>query len=152
MHRLGGRFGRGRVVDHLLGKTKEPFASETAMSTWGIGGEFSAGGWRDLLDQLAERMPRLEFLGSRALLTGLPADRVALRAERDVTLPAGAHEMIVISDDGVRVWVDGALALERWDVHGSVVDRVPLTPGRHRIRLDYSEVTVTKYEPQVRSY
>ena len=24
VHRLGGRFGRGRVVDHLLGKTKEP--------------------------------------------------------------------------------------------------------------------------------
>ena len=22
-HRLGGRFGRGRLVDHLLGKTKE---------------------------------------------------------------------------------------------------------------------------------
>ncbi|MDB5475413.1 MAG: recQ, partial [Phenylobacterium sp.] len=24
VHRLGGRFGRGRLVDHLLGKTKEP--------------------------------------------------------------------------------------------------------------------------------
>ena len=23
VHRLGGRFGRGRIVDHLLGKTKE---------------------------------------------------------------------------------------------------------------------------------
>ena len=23
VHRLGGRFGRGRVVDHLLGKTKD---------------------------------------------------------------------------------------------------------------------------------
>jgi ATP-dependent DNA helicase RecQ len=52
VHRLGGRFGRGRIVDHLLGKTKEPFASETAMTTWGIGREFSAAGWRDLLDQL----------------------------------------------------------------------------------------------------
>ena len=52
VHRLGGRFGRGRIVDHLLAKTKEPFASETAMSTWGIGREFSAAGWRDLLDQL----------------------------------------------------------------------------------------------------
>src|SRR5215468_1851114 len=37
VHRLGGRFGRGRVVDHLLGKTKEPFASEKSLSTWGIG-------------------------------------------------------------------------------------------------------------------
>jgi ATP-dependent DNA helicase RecQ len=52
VHRLGGRFGRGRVVDHLLGKTKDAFASETAMSTFGIGRELSAGGWRELLDQL----------------------------------------------------------------------------------------------------
>ena len=30
VHRLGGRFGRGRVVDHLLGKTKDVMASEAA--------------------------------------------------------------------------------------------------------------------------
>jgi ATP-dependent DNA helicase RecQ len=38
-HRLGGRFGRGRLVDHLLGKTKDVSAQETSMSTWGIGTE-----------------------------------------------------------------------------------------------------------------
>ena len=52
VHRLGGRFGRGRVVDHLLGKTKHAHVSETAMSTYGIGQEFSTGGWRDLIDRL----------------------------------------------------------------------------------------------------
>jgi ATP-dependent DNA helicase RecQ len=52
VHRLGGRFGRGRVVDHLLGKTKNALVSETALSTYGIGREFDAGGWRDLTDQL----------------------------------------------------------------------------------------------------
>ncbi|HWE18324.1 MAG TPA: DNA helicase RecQ [Hyphomicrobiaceae bacterium] len=52
VHRLGGRFGRGRVVDHLLGKTKDAFESEVRMSTFGIGREMGAGGWRDLLDQL----------------------------------------------------------------------------------------------------
>jgi ATP-dependent DNA helicase RecQ len=52
VHRLGGRFGRGRVVDHLLGKTKGVSESEAAMSTYGVGREFSALGWRDLLDQL----------------------------------------------------------------------------------------------------
>jgi ATP-dependent DNA helicase RecQ len=51
-HRLGGRFGRGRLVDHLLGKTKEPSAWETGLSTWGIGQELSAGEWRDLCEQL----------------------------------------------------------------------------------------------------
>ena len=52
VHRLGGRFGRGRVVDHLLGKTKDAAPAETQMSTFGIGREFSPPGWRDLLDQL----------------------------------------------------------------------------------------------------
>jgi ATP-dependent DNA helicase RecQ len=52
VHRLGGRFGRGRIVDHLLGKTKDASTSETQMSTFGIGREYSAAGWRDLLDQL----------------------------------------------------------------------------------------------------
>lgn len=51
-HRLGGRFGRGRLVDHLLGKTKNPSREEAAMSTFGIGKEFSPAGWRDLIDQL----------------------------------------------------------------------------------------------------
>jgi ATP-dependent DNA helicase RecQ len=52
VHRLGGRFGRRRIVDHLLGKTKDAPTSETKISTFGIGREFSAAGWRDLLDQL----------------------------------------------------------------------------------------------------
>jgi ATP-dependent DNA helicase RecQ len=52
VHRLGGRCGRGRIVDHLLGKTKNAFASEMELSTFGIGGELDAAGWRDLLDQL----------------------------------------------------------------------------------------------------
>jgi ATP-dependent DNA helicase RecQ len=51
-HRLGGRFGRGRIVDHLLGKTKEVTDFEAALSTYGIGREYSAAGWRDLIDQL----------------------------------------------------------------------------------------------------
>jgi ATP-dependent DNA helicase RecQ len=52
VHRLGGRFGRGRIIDHLLGKTAHARAAETQLSTFGIGREFSAAGWRDLLDQL----------------------------------------------------------------------------------------------------
>jgi hypothetical protein len=89
----------------------------------------------------AETVPRLDYLSSRALSAGLPNDRVALRAETDVRLPAGSHDMLVLSDDGVRVWVDGALVVDRWSVHETAVDRVALTSGRHRIRIDYFEAT-----------
>ena len=51
-HRMGGRFGRGRLVDHLLGKTKDVSDFEAGLSTFGIGREFSPAGWRDLIDQL----------------------------------------------------------------------------------------------------
>src|SRR5205085_7223372 len=51
-HRLNGRFGRGRLVDHLLGKTKDPSDWETSLSTWGIGTELSVAQWRDLTEQL----------------------------------------------------------------------------------------------------
>jgi ATP-dependent DNA helicase RecQ len=51
-HRLGGRVGRGRLVDHLLGKTKEPSAFEAGLSTFGVGREFSSSGWRELVDGL----------------------------------------------------------------------------------------------------
>jgi ATP-dependent DNA helicase RecQ len=52
VHRMGGRFGRGRLVDHLLGRTKGVSESESAMSTFGVGQELSVGAWRDLIDQL----------------------------------------------------------------------------------------------------
>jgi ATP-dependent DNA helicase RecQ len=89
VHRLGGRFGRGRVVDHLLGATKEPFASETSLSTWGIGREFSAGGWRDLLDQLLfEGLLREDPNDGRPLIALGDADgvRAVYRSERRVAV------------------------------------------------------------------
>jgi len=52
VHRMGGRFGRGRLVDHLLGKTKEPSSFEAGLSTFGIGREYGPTGWRDLVEQL----------------------------------------------------------------------------------------------------
>jgi ATP-dependent DNA helicase RecQ len=51
-HRLAGRFGRGRIVDHLLAKTKDVSDHEASLSTWGIGAELSAQAWRDLVEQL----------------------------------------------------------------------------------------------------
>jgi ATP-dependent DNA helicase RecQ len=51
-HRLGGRTGRGRLVDHLLGKTKDPSPAEAALSTFGVGRELSPAAWRELIDQL----------------------------------------------------------------------------------------------------
>ena len=52
VQRLGERLGRGRVIDHLLGKTKDVQPWETALSTWGIGADTAQPAWRDVLDHL----------------------------------------------------------------------------------------------------
>ena len=52
VQRLDQRFGRGRVVDHLLGKTREVQPWEAGLSTWGVGQDLSPNGWRDVIDHL----------------------------------------------------------------------------------------------------
>ncbi|MBX3477479.1 MAG: DNA helicase RecQ [Brevundimonas sp.] len=52
VQRLGERFGRGRVIDHLTGRTKDAQPWETALSTWGVGAELSLNAWRAVIDHL----------------------------------------------------------------------------------------------------
>jgi ATP-dependent DNA helicase RecQ len=90
VHRLGGRLGRGRIVDHLLGNSKDLRVRETAMSTYGIGRELSAGAWRDLIDQLLfEGLMREDANDGRPLVALGDADgvRAVYRGERRVSVP-----------------------------------------------------------------
>jgi parallel beta-helix repeat protein len=87
------------------------------------------------------RATKLDYLTSRALIDGLPINYVALTATGTVTLPTGAFDLQVISDDGVRVWVDDKLVIDNWKPHESTIDRVPLTRGRHQLRVEYYELT-----------
>lgn len=84
---------------------------------------------------------RLDHLSSRAIAGGVPNNHVALVAEGVVDLPGGQYELRTISDDGVRVWVDGALAIDHWSPHESAIDRATIRDGRHRLRVEYYERT-----------
>jgi len=89
VHRMGGRFGRGRLVDHLLGKTKEPSSFEAGLSTFGIGREYSPAGWRDLVEQLIfEGLLKEDNNDNRPLIGLGDADgvRAVYRGERRVAL------------------------------------------------------------------
>jgi ATP-dependent DNA helicase RecQ len=89
VHRLGGGLGRGRVVDHLLGKTKGQPARERLLSTFGIGREVSSLAWRDLIDQLLlEGLLREDFNDGRPLIgLGNAAEVGAVyRGERRVSM------------------------------------------------------------------
>jgi ATP-dependent DNA helicase RecQ len=52
IQRLGERYGRARIVDHLTGKTKDVSQFEASLSTFGIGADIPAGRWRDLIEAL----------------------------------------------------------------------------------------------------
>lgn len=89
---------------------------------------------------LEQRVPRLDWQGYGAPARGLPRERLALVATGTVELPAGAYALRAISDDAVRVWVDGRLAIDAWAPHESRVDHAPLGGGRHALRVAYVDV------------
>jgi nitrous oxidase accessory protein NosD len=84
---------------------------------------------------------RLDYLSGGAIAEGVPPDRVALTAEGDVDLPAGGYALRTISDDGIRVFVDGARVIDRWTEHESALDGASLAAGRHHLRVEYFELT-----------
>ena len=84
--------------------------------------------------------PILDWMGYQPRLAGVPAEHFVVEAEGSVELPQGDYEVATISDDGIRVWVDDVPVIDRWEAHESLVDRVPLPAGRHRLRVAYYQV------------
>jgi alpha-L-fucosidase len=76
----------------------------------------------------------------RPTISQLPREHISLKATGTVTLPAGAYALRTISDDAVRVWVDGALLIDNWTPHESAVDVAPLGAGRHELKVEYVQV------------
>jgi len=86
------------------------------------------------------RDPFLDYQWYRPRLPGFPAERYAVSAEGEVDLPPGAYELLTISDDGIRVWVDDVLVIDNWSLHESVVNRAPIAAGSRRVRVEYFQV------------
>jgi len=85
---------------------------------------------------------RLDFMWYRppAAYKDLPQGHWSLEAAGTVTLPPGTYSLRTISDDAVRVWIDGTLAIDAWTPHESRVDYAPLTAGKHDLRVEYRQV------------
>jgi nitrous oxidase accessory protein NosD len=90
--------------------------------------------------RLEQRVPRLDVQGFGPPVRGLPAERVALEATGTVTLPAGEYTLRTISDDAVRVWVDGRLVVDAWAPHESAVSYAALDGGTHQLRVQYVQL------------
>ena len=100
--------------------------------------------WTDSTNRFAQPIDsvgatRLDFMWYRPprAFARLPQERWSLEASGTVELPAGRYTLRAISDDAVRVWVDGTLQIDAWDPHESRVDEVPIGGGRHELRVEY---------------
>ncbi|MES2887509.1 MAG: PA14 domain-containing protein [Pseudomonadota bacterium] len=76
---------------------------------------------------------------------GLPADNFSVRWSGFIEAPAtGPHRLQTLSDDGVRVWVDGLLVIDHWGGHGPTYDTAPVQDWvageRHAVRIEYQEL------------
>jgi hypothetical protein len=79
--------------------------------------------------------------GSPDPACGLGVDSFSARWTRTLSLAAGTYRFTVTSDDGVRLYVDGVLKLDKWILQAPTtytVD-VALSAGNHTLRMDYFE-------------
>ena len=70
----------------------------------------------------------------------LPQSNWSLQATGTWNLDPGTYSVRTISDDAVRVWVDGALVIDAWTPHESQVDHASLPAGKHDLRVEYRQV------------
>jgi hypothetical protein len=89
---------------------------------------------------LSRHESRLDYMWYRPTIKELPLTRWAAEATTSVTLEPGVYTLRAISDDAIRVWVDGTLVIDDWTPHESAVDNAALSGGRHEIRVEYAQV------------
>ncbi|MCW2971885.1 MAG: hypothetical protein JWN72_158 [Thermoleophilia bacterium] len=82
---------------------------------------------------------------SGAPARGLPRDGFSTRWQGLVEAPKfGTYTFTAQATDGIRVWVDGKLRINRWGRTRSARNSaaaMQLTAGRHKLRVDYFEAT-----------
>lgn len=102
--------------------------------------------WKAVLASpvLEERhLSKVDFVWS----AGAPSDRVpvdhfATVSTAEIELPAGKYELHTISDDGVRVSVDGRCIIDNWTWHPPAENlaEIELAAGKHALRIEHFEI------------
>jgi hypothetical protein len=80
--------------------------------------------------------------GRRAPMDGMPADHFSVRWKGCLYVERGARIVLAAGgDDGIRVFVDGRIAIDDGGRHMFRVRKAQgeIAPGLHRIRVDYEE-------------
>jgi hypothetical protein len=75
----------------------------------------------------------------------LPVDNFSIRWTGQIKVPNDhPYRLAVTADDGVRLWIDGKLAVDKWGPQDSVTTEAPidLAPGStHELKIEYMELS-----------
>ena len=95
----------------------------------------------DPLDTMATSSIDFTWAG-RAPSDRVPADYFATVAITNVLFPAGTWRFCTLSDDGVRVFLDGKEVIRNWTWHALTLDEadVEVSSGWHDIRIEHFEI------------
>jgi uncharacterized protein YgiM (DUF1202 family) len=76
-------------------------------------------------------------------ITGVSNDNFSIRFESVQQFQAGTYEFVISYDDGVRLFIDNVLVLDRFTPGGLRTDRVQqtLTAGPHALKIEYAELS-----------
>ena len=138
----------GHIGDHILVHPHPDSVGNWRLTLESGGRRFSYGRFEPTINWLVRfgdsvrTVPRLDLMWYRPprAYSFLPPRDWTLEAAGSVTLPEGTYSIRTISDDAVRVWVDGTLVIDAWTPHESRVDYAPLEAGEHGVRVEYRQV------------
>ncbi|MBN1139122.1 MAG: hypothetical protein JXM73_21255 [Anaerolineae bacterium] len=91
-------------------------------------------------DRHPEGGPGIQFnWGTSAPAPGFPVDDFSVRWTRSLSFDSAAYRFYVLADDGVRLWIDGQILIDKWQDQSATeftADRT-LAQGTHTIRVEY---------------
>jgi YVTN family beta-propeller protein len=92
---------------------------------------------------LAQRIEAVNFSWPGVPAIGVPADQFSVRWTGTITIPSsGSYRFRTVSDDGVRLWVNGTQRISNWTDHGATTNTssaFSLSSGKRSITLEYYE-------------
>lgn len=78
---------------------------------------------------------------NNAPIEGMPEDRFSVRWERAVWFDGGDYRFTATADDGVRVFVDGNMVIDAWNIQPATefTGDISLSRGTHWVVVEYFE-------------
>ncbi len=91
--------------------------------------------------KLVRKTDNLNFAWGGSPGEGITNDHFGTIAEGEFQAPAGEYDLVITSDDGVRVWLDGKLIHEDWTWHAPKTEtKTVRLGGNHKVRVEHFEL------------